>query len=93
MANIPVVMAIIQGASSLGSLYSAQANAMSYEYTKQRFAENDRFWSDYRKNTGVTPRYPYRAGAVNNYGQLYAYQGGVAKNVSSGAKSISKFYR
>ena len=89
----PVVMAIVQGASSLGSLYSARANMASYDYTANRFRENERFWADYKKNTGLTPRYPYRAGAVNNLGQLYAYQGGFAKNVSQGAKSISKLYR
>lgn len=89
----PLVMAIVGGASSLGALYSAQSNLASYDYTAKRFAENERFWADYKKNTGLTPRYPYRAGAVNNIGELYAHQGGFAKNVSSGAKSISKLYR
>lgn len=89
----PLVMAVVGGASTLGSLYGAMGNMASYNYTANRFAENERFWADYKKNTGLTPRYPYRAGAVNNVGELYTQAGGFSKNVSSGAKSISKLYR
>lgn len=36
-------------------------------YEVGRIAENKRYWETYRKNTGVTPRYPYRTG-FNNLG-------------------------
>lgn len=28
--------------------------------------ENERYWSDYEKNTGVKPLYPHRAGSYQN---------------------------
>ena len=29
--------------------------------------ENERYWSDYQKNTGVVPLYPHRAGEYFDY--------------------------
>lgn len=90
---VPVLGLLIGGSigtQTLGSLYSARANAASYAYTANRFAENERFWADYKKNTGLTPKYPYRAGAVNNIGQLYGYQAGIAKGASGVAKGAVK---
>lgn len=31
-------------------------------YMNEAQQENERYWKDYEKNTGVRPRYPYRAG-------------------------------
>lgn len=94
-----ILMGVSSGASSLGSLYSARANAASYQYTAAKFAENDRYWADYRKNTGIIPKYPYRAGAVNDVGQLYGRQSGIAKGVAGtakgavqGARKVNDFY-
>lgn len=47
------------------------ASIENYDYVKAMQDENTRFWSDYYKNTGIKPLYPYRAGAVNNIGNLY----------------------
>lgn len=33
----------------------------------QRMKENERYWSDYYDNTGISPLYPYRAGSYNDY--------------------------
>lgn len=95
-----ILMGVSSGASSLGSLYSARANAASYQYTAAKFAENNRYWADYKKNTGITPKYPYRAGAVNDLGQLYGHQAGVVKGVAGvakgavqGARKVNDFYR
>jgi hypothetical protein len=95
-----LLMGVSSGSSTLGSLYSARANAASYQYTAAKFAENDRYWADYRKNTGITPKYPYRAGAVNDAGQLYGRQAGIAKGVAGtakgavqGARKVNDFYR
>ena len=94
-----ILMGVSSGASSLGSLYSARANAASYQYTAAKFAENNRYWADYRKNTGITPKYPYRAGAVNDVGQLYGRQAGiakvaagVAKGAVQGSRKVNDFY-
>ena len=94
-----ILMGVSSGASSLGSLYSARSNAASYQYTAARFAENSRYWADYLKNTGITPRYPYRAGAVNDVGQLYGRQAGIAQGVSGvakgavqGSRKVNDFY-
>ena len=94
-----ILMGVSSGASSLGSLYSARANAASYQYTAAKFAENNRYWADYKKNTGITPKYPYRAGAVNDIGQLYGRQAGIAKGVAGtakgavqGARKVNDFY-
>lgn len=94
-----ILMGVSSGASSLGSLYSARANAASYQYTAAKFAENNRYWADYKKNTGITPKYPYRAGAVNDVGQLYGRQAGIAKGAAGvakstvqGARKVNDFY-
>lgn len=44
-------------------------SAQNYTDATQR--ENTRYWDDYLKNTGKTPKYPYRSGAVNDISQLY----------------------
>lgn len=35
-------------------------------YDEQTRLENERYWEDYAKNTGVEPRYPIRVGAQWN---------------------------
>lgn len=45
---------------SLGAIYSAG-----------RLYDNFRYWSDYRKNTGKSPKYPIRAGLFSDYGMSY----------------------
>lgn len=94
-----ILMGVSSGSSSLGSLYSARASAASYQYTAAKFLENNRYWADYKKNTGITPKYPYRVGAVNDIGQLYGHQAGVAKGVAGvakgavqGSRKVSDFY-
>lgn len=47
-----------------------------------RMGENERFWNDYKKNTGVTPLYPYRAGAVTD---------NVGQNLESALRILRKF--
>lgn len=37
-------------------------------YWKNYADEVNRYWADYYKNTGYTPRYPYKAGLNNSYG-------------------------
>lgn len=41
--------------------------------------ENAKFWDDYRRNTGYSPRYPFRAG-------VYDYSGSLAWGVGSFGK-------
>lgn len=61
---MPVPWMLYGGVSSLHALYQAR-------YTWKQAQENKKFWDTYYKNTGFRPRYPYRAGAVNNYGSLF----------------------
>ncbi len=41
------------------------------DYTRRYNSENRRYWADYYKNTGFSPRYPMRAGAEYNLSSLY----------------------
>lgn len=51
-----VVPAVLAGAGfALGSVY-----------TVGKALDSRKYWSDYARHTGVTPRYPWRAGA-NDY--------------------------
>lgn len=34
-------------------------------YSVGRAYDNARFWSDYKKNTGYSPRYPFRSGVYD----------------------------
>lgn len=52
----------------------------------QRMQENERYWSDYYENTGIVPKYPYRAGSYNDYI-------GTALDVNQGVVSLYKKYR
>lgn len=33
----------------------------------QRMVENERYWNDYERNTGVKVKYPHRAGAYTDW--------------------------
>lgn len=46
------------------------SNAVAGLYHVGKAQDNRRFWRDYYKNTGVRPKYPYRAGV---YDYLYDY--------------------
>lgn len=41
------------------------SSAIGGIYEIGRIRENQKYWEEYRKNTGVSPRYPYRAGFSN----------------------------
>lgn len=52
----------------------------------KRLKENERYWSDYKKNTGITPLYPYRAGSYIDYM-------GTALEVNQGVVSLYNKYK
>lgn len=55
----------IFGALDVGiDIYSTAQNV---EYRSNVDRENDTYWADYAKNTGIVPLYPYRAGYSNGY--------------------------
>lgn len=61
----------------------AVGSAMSGVYNVGKAVENRRYWSEYRRNTHFTPRYPWRSGyydylgssggSLRNFGFSYGY--------------------
>lgn len=66
---LPIVAGASFGASFIWDLYSQWKN---YQYQKGVLDENERYWKDYVRNTGVKPRYPYRSGMYQNSAFLYS---------------------
>jgi len=53
--------------------------------TAARMLDDERYWSDYQKNTGFTPRYPGRS--YNSYGAMLFNQSmGASKSLYKGLK-------
>ncbi len=52
------------------------AGGLSAIYSAGKAYDNYRFWSDYYRNTGYRPRYPFRAGGYdwmkNDVAMIYA---------------------
>lgn len=52
------------------------AGGLSAIYSAGKAYDNYRFWSDYYRNTGYRPRYPFRSGSFdwmsNNIATIYA---------------------
>lgn len=82
---IPWVPLAIAGAGAFyGGLQLKQAHN---SYSQAR--ETERFWADYRKNTGYSPRYPWRVGMYNNYDEMmWSHVGQTGSTVVWSAKSI-----
>lgn len=76
---LPAIILAAMVAGALVDVYATEKNtkasdkALNYSsaYINSQFQENERYWRDYYKNTGVRPKYPYRSGAVNDISQLY----------------------
>lgn len=65
-------LAVLYGASLAANagigLYTAYRNI---KYQKAYMTENQRYWNDYHKRTGLRPKYPYRTGYHYNTASLY----------------------
>lgn len=44
----------------VGGIARSRMNQLAY-------SENQRYWNDYKRNTGINPRYPIRAGLYGSY--------------------------
>lgn len=66
---LPIVAAASFGVSAISDLYSQWKN---YQFQSGALQENERYWQDYYRNTGVKPRYPYRSGYYQNSAFLYS---------------------
>lgn len=84
MALTPLAMGAFIGSAIVGGLtryyetyQNNQVNQYTNAYSRGAFVENGRFWTDYRKNTGKTPVYPYRAGSNYNLTTFYSTQAGL----------------
>lgn len=73
---------IILGVQAVSGIYQFYQNY-------QRQTENKRYWNDYYDNTGIRPKYPYRAGSYSDYGYVLSAVGtGVNIFDRYGAKNI-----
>lgn len=57
-------------------------------YDRKAREENEQYWKDYTKNTGVEPRYPLRTGADWNA----PTQGIPGVGITSGKRAINQLY-
>lgn len=73
---------------ALGGLIGLDVFEIGYNAYRRLEAmkENERYWSDYYDNTGITPLYPIRAGNYNDYI-------GSALDVNQGVVSLYHKYR
>lgn len=74
---------LIIGGVSAGIITALDVAAFvnDWRVTLERNAENQRYWNDYKKNTGITPLYPHRAGSY--YDEI-----GTFLDASQGAVSL-----
>lgn len=69
VAWLPIIAGVSFGVSAISDLYSQWKN---YQYQSGALKENERYWQDYYRNTGVKPLYPYRSGYYQNSAFLYS---------------------
>lgn len=98
---VPLAMA---GASIAAGLYSGHqsriASKYQMDYQKQLRAENDRFWTNYKKNhhwsSNRQIKYPYRSGYYFNntsyYSALANYNSSYARNIAGSFGAIGGAY-
>lgn len=75
VAPIVILAGASVGLSLVRAIAGAPANLENISYQKGMMAENQRYWDDYKKNTGYSPRYPYRSGANYNQSSLLGSYG------------------
>lgn len=62
----------VRGYYGLSSFYYGNMGARMHQvYLKGYYNDIDRYWADYKKNTGFSPRYPYKSGMEYDKGSLY----------------------
>lgn len=83
---LPIVAGVSFGVGIASDLYSQWKN---YQYQKGVLSENERFWKDYIRNTGVKPRYPYRSGMYQN--SAFLYSGLVRTHTSIADYGVSQY--
>lgn len=100
---LPALVGAYAGARVGLELYKGYQNKKISDYERSYYdslyRENQRFYSDYLKNTGFSPRYPQRSGAVPNMSALYRaqwnssswYFGGLSSGIS-GAYGVSSSF-
>lgn len=81
----PLAVLGLAGGISLG----ASSIWSTYQHVKY-LNENKRYWNDYQKNTGYSPRYPRRAGSYNDY--VGAVLGGASGTLYGASLGISSVY-
>lgn len=63
---VPLLMGVAMGTQAVSSIYGYRNASYSKRYYEALERENNRYWGDYARNTGVKNRYPYRTGQVFN---------------------------
>lgn len=63
---LPPAIAVLGGLTVASGLFRG-ASSFWHGYQRwQDMDENERYWNDYARNTGYSPRYPRRTGAYND---------------------------
>lgn len=83
-ALLAVAGVIYIGAQIAGQVADVAVDAADLIHDKSiehaRMVENERYWSDYERNTGVKVKYPHRAGAYTDWvGYNLDYMQGVVR--------------
>lgn len=76
---IPIALAGVAIGSAAYSAYrtwestkaSDKKADQTINYQLGAFYENSQYWQDYKRNTGKSPKYPYRSGSVYDLSSLY----------------------
>lgn len=63
----PLLPALAYGGMTIASALGIANFGWDLYQNVERMKENERYWSDYYKNTGIVPVYPYRAGSYVDY--------------------------
>lgn len=80
----PIVGALVAG--TIASGFGSGAYSVYRSYMGGR--ENSRYWADYQRNTGVTPRYRYRSGYSYDYGRML---GGISQGFGASASAYGLY--
>lgn len=81
----------VLGLAVAGGLFKGASSVWKGYQNWQYMDENERYWNDYKKNTGYYPRYPRRAGAYNDrVGVVLDSLAGVSSGLNTG---FSGYYR
>lgn len=80
------------GSGAIKGLTSFPLNVWNLYDSWRRMDENKRYWSDYERNTGFSPRYPFRSGSHNDYTRAaLSFVAGAGQSFASAYSSYDRY--